>query len=66
MTEEDTFNRLKRVPFNELLARIAENEVLANTKCQSTYHQIWLAELRKLGWTYNEYYDEARHMFNTR
>ena len=48
MTEDDTFRKLKQVPFSEALV---------------VYHSFWndpnetVAELKKVGWTYKELSD---------
>jgi hypothetical protein len=51
MTEDDTFRRLKRIPYEEMRAQIIQISLNLRNGTKS-------AALKAGGWTYEEYRDE--------
>jgi hypothetical protein len=56
MTEDDTFNALKRSPH-----KVVHNELMAQGACDND-----LSLLKRHGWTYDELFDELIKQHNAR
>lgn len=52
MTEEDTFRRLQRIPFNELRQRLLPSQ---GRYLHRDNPERWAESLAKYGWTPEEY-----------
>jgi hypothetical protein len=57
MTEDDTFNALRRIPFKEMKALIVENSL--STVC----HEILLEQN---GWSADEYHEKWLMLYRNR
>jgi len=55
-TEQDTFNRLRRIPFTEMKAQVvAYNLATSDIRLISIYEEGMNRLLESKGWTYDDY-----------